>query len=201
MILIDRILLTEDVITERFACDVAKCRGACCTFPSDLGAPLFDEEIADLQKCLPHLSEYLPAKSLKIIKSKGVAQGTPGNYSTTIINNADCVFVYYEGDIARCAIERAFLDGKIKYRKPISCHLFPIRINKYGGSYLYYQEFKECIYALEKGQEKDIPLYEWVKDALIRAYGKEWYVKLLGYIKAKEKEYVPDFGRVHETVS
>ncbi len=183
MILIDNILVSDEIFTTKFSCELSECKGACCTFPGEYGAPVLDEEVAIIEDCLSVAFEYLPQKSIAIIKEKGFIEGSKGDFSTACIDKKDCVFVYYDSDIAKCALERAYFDGKIKFRKPLSCHLFPIRISDFGGDYLYYDEFTECKTALIHGEAKNTYIFENVKDALIRAYGTKWYNLLNEYSK------------------
>lgn len=186
MILIDKILVNEEIIETNFHCDLKQCKGACCTFRSEFGAPVLNSEISIIEEILPAAFEYLPKKSINIIKSKGFYEGVPGNYSTVCIDSTDCVFVFYEGDVAKCAIEKAYFDGKIKFRKPLSCHLFPIRVSDFGGEYIFYSQFSECSPALKLGERKDTKIYQFVKEALIRAYGEDWYEILDTYVKTQE---------------
>ena len=113
------------------------------------------------------------------MESEGFYEGREGKYTTVCINKKDCVFVYYEGKIALCALERAFSDGKTNFRKPISCHLFPIRVGNYGGKYIYYEKIEECEAAVCKGRKEHKYLGCSVKDSLIRAFGEEWTNKLI----------------------
>lgn len=185
MILIDNILVNEDILNTGFACDLKKCKGACCTFKGEFGAPVLDSEIEIIQECVVAASEYLSKRSKDIINKIGFVEGKPGDYSTVCIEQKDCVFVYFEGKIAKCALEKAYFNGKTKFRKPISCHLFPIRVNSFGKGFLYYAKFSECDTALENGDNLGIKMYEFVKDSLIRAYGEEWYEMLDQYVKSK----------------
>ena len=185
MILIDNIFVDEDITNVKFSCDLNRCKGACCTFPGELGAPVLDSEIKQIEAATEAASVYLSKKSLEIIKSRGVIEGTPGDYSTVCINKKDCVFVYYEGAIAKCSLERAYFDGKSDFRKPISCHLFPIRIRDKGGPVLYYQRIQECSPAIDKGEKDKIVMYKFLEEALVRKYGEEWYRKFIGYMESK----------------
>jgi len=188
MILIDNILVSEEILTTKFNCNLSECKGACCTFPGGYGAPILDEEIAMIEDCLSVAFEYLSPKSVTVIKEKGFVEGKEGNFSTVCIDKKDCVFVYYDGDIAKCALEKAYFDGKIKFRKPLSCHLFPVRVSNFSGDYLYYDEFSECKSALELGVSENIHIFENIKDAFIRAYGNDWYNLLTDYAKTLNQE-------------
>lgn len=186
MILVDDILVEDRIASTHFECDLQKCKGACCTFPGEYGAPLLDEEVDKIKEALPYAMEYLSEKSIKHIEEQGFIQGSPGEYTTTCIEKKDCVFVYYEGDIAFCSIEKAYRDGKIDFKKPISCHLFPIRVGNFNGKYLYYEKIPECNAALIRGKEKQVKIYQSVKEALIRAYGEDWYNNYINTIGKKE---------------
>jgi hypothetical protein len=113
------------------------------------------------------------------IERLGFYEGEPGDYATTCIDNEDCIFVYREDGIAKCAIERAFNDGRVTFRKPISCHLYPIRINRFGGDVLRYHEIAECKPAIEKGRKENINVVNFVRSALVRNYGEKWFDELV----------------------
>lgn len=187
MIVIDNVLIDNDIAKAEFACDLKECKGACCTFPGDSGAPLKKAEIPEIEKSLNAAKEYLSDRSLKVLEEKGFVEGPDDDITTVCIDKKDCVFVFYENDIAKCAIEKAFFDGKTDFRKPISCHLFPIRVGEFGGDRLYYEKFSECKPGRERGRKTKAPLIENVKEGLIRAYGTEWYEKLENEIKDNYK--------------
>lgn len=185
MILIGNILVDNEITKLKFLCNTDKCKGACCTFPGEVGAPLLDSEIELINNSIKPASEFLSERSKSVIKEEGAVQGAPGDYSTNCIDKKDCVFVYYEGDVAKCSIEKAYFSGKTNYRKPISCHLFPIRVSNFGGTYLYFSKYEECEPAFSYGEEQNVHLIEMLKDALVRAYGNDWYEYLFNYIMHK----------------
>lgn len=187
MYLIDKILVDDQIGKINFLCDLKECKGGCCTFEGEYGAPVLDSEVQQIYSVFDIVKEYLPPKALKTIEKYGSIEGSTGNYSTVTINKRDCVFVYYEGDVAKCAIEKAYFEGKINFRKPISCHLFPIRVSDFGGAYLYYQRFTECDPGLVLGQKEKLPMYKFLKEPLIRAYGQSWYEELENYLDALNK--------------
>ncbi|MCL5030047.1 MAG: DUF3109 family protein [Bacteroidetes bacterium] len=172
------VLIRSEIAEIKFACDLNKCKGACCTLESEFGAPLLKEEVDQIKSVLEVVKDYLPAKHKEEIDEFGFYELKHGELMTASVNNKACVFVYYENGIAKCGIERAFLDGKIKLRKPISCHLFPIRVSKFGGDILRFEKFSECSFALENGAKNNIKLVDFCKDALERLYGKKWYLTL-----------------------
>lgn len=178
---IDDVFVSNDLANTKFTCDLEKCKGACCTMESEYGAPLTKEEITKMKKILPVLKDYLPEHSWKQIQKNGFWEEKEETLMTTSINDRDCVFVYFEGDIAKCAIEKAYFDGKVKFRKPLSCHLFPIRVSYFGGPVLKYEKYADCEPALDNGLQTQISVYEFCKDALSRAFGNEWFNKLKSY--------------------
>ncbi len=175
MFIIGEAIVEEEIAVERFACDCSRCHGACCTLPGGRGAPLTDDETDEIKKAFPFAKGYLSGHNLDVISSIGMVEGSPGRYYTVCIEDKDCVFVYYEGGVARCALEKAYLDGLTKWRKPISCHLFPIRVGWNGAIRLRYERIPECLPGKELGTVKDVPLYEYLKEPLIRSFGEEWY--------------------------
>jgi len=186
MILADNILTDERIAGEYFECDLEQCKGACCTFPGEFGAPVLNEEVQKMNAVIEPASKYLSEKSKKYIETHGAVQGEPDKYSTVCIDKRDCVFVYYENDIALCAIEKAFFAGEIDFRKPISCHLFPIREVYFGGKCIHYEQIDECAEARVKGKANNNLLYKSLKEALVRAYGEQWYNEYVNTIESTE---------------
>jgi len=176
----------------KFACDLSVCKGACCTMPGAVGAPILEHEIAELERVLPAVLKYLPQQSIDVIEKKGVyVRDSRGELSIPVVNNADCVFVMYEGDIAFCAIEQAHRKGEISgFPKPISCHLFPIRIyptRRDNTYYVCYEEFDECSGGRSRGKSEEIPLVEFLTGPLTRALGEE-RVERLKEVFAQQKK-------------
>lgn len=167
------ISVDKDLLSTKFTCDLQKCNGACCTMESEYGAPLDKEELDKIKNNLEATFEFLPPLSIENIKQNGFYEKKHGYYFTKSINNKDCVFVYYEGLVAKCSLEKAYLLGKSNFRKPISCHLFPIRISNFGGEVLKFEEYSECSPALELGNETGINVLEFCKEALNSKYGKD----------------------------
>jgi hypothetical protein len=140
------------------------------------------EELELIEKNLESAKKYLSERNINYIEKKGFWEvDLEGSLTTLCINSRDCVFVYYEGDIAKCAIERAYFEGESDFRKPISCHLFPIRIR---GNNLVYEEFSICRPALEKGSEENIIMGNFLKDAIIRRFSEDFYNNLQNLINA-----------------
>lgn len=178
MIYIDGIAVEDDVVNSLFRCDLAKCKGACCTFPGDFGAPLLDSEVEQIEQSMAEAAKYLSDRSKSVLKYSGFYEGSEGSLTTMCIDRRDCVFVFYEGDIAKCALEAAYFAGKTEFRKPISCHLFPVRVREYSSLTLHYERISECLPGVKKGESESILLIDTIRDALVRAFGAEWAEKL-----------------------
>lgn len=168
----------------QFGCDILACKGACCTLPGGKGAPLLDEEIRSIEEAFPVVKSLLPKEHLEEIERTGLYEGKPGSYTTPCYDNRACVFVFYEAGIAKCAFERTLGQGKQQWRKPLSCHLFPIRVDGNAPDRLRYEWRSECEPALKRGGREQIFLTDFLRDALIRAYEKEWYRE---FVKACER--------------
>jgi hypothetical protein len=171
--------IEDDIAYERFACSLSDCKGACCTMAGGRGAPLLDDEVEMLNSALPSAILYVSEEHLAFIEKEGIIEGTPGMYATVCIDRRDCVFVYYENEIAKCSIERAWVEGKVEFRKPISCHLFPLRIGRINGERIRYESIEECLPARKAGANGNIYLHDFIKEALVRKYGEIWYADFL----------------------
>jgi hypothetical protein len=187
MFVIGEAVIDDEVGTELFCCDVKKCKGACCTLPGGRGAPLEDDEIPKLRKAYPTARQYLSQRNIDFIETHGMVDGFAGSFATTCIDNRDCVFVYYEADVARCALERAYEDGKTGWRKPISCHLFPIRVRSFGHDSLRYEQVAECEAGRRRGEAEQVRLHDFLKAPLTRKYGEEWYKNFLEHCRTQLK--------------
>lgn len=183
MIEIDNVIVLEDVITVKFTCDIAKCKGACCTLESSYGAPIKESEIPQIEEIIGSVLPLLSQRAKDIIEENGFWEIKQNDYFIRSVENKDCVFVYYDNGAAKCAIEKLYFDRKVKYRKPISCHLFPIRIAEFGGDVLRYEVFSECRHALEKGRETGLSVGQFCEDSLKRKYGEEWFKKFSEYFE------------------
>lgn len=172
------VLVRTEIAEMLFYCDLEKCKGACCTLESQFGAPLKMGEIYEIGEILEEVKGYLPVEHIKEIEEKGFYEKKSNELLTRSIDKKACVFVYYENDIARCGIEKAFLEGKSKFRKPISCHLFPIRVSDFGGDILKFEKFDECKPAFEKGKIQNTTVAEFCREPLNRLYGNNWYSQL-----------------------
>ena len=180
MIQIDDAIVALDIVEENFLCDLSACKGECCV-EGDSGAPLEDEEVKMLEEVLPLVWNDLSPAAKAIIKEQGVAyEDTDGEMVTSIVNGKDCVFTYYdEKGICKCAIEKAYRDGKTDFYKPISCHLYPIRLQRYREfTAVNYHRWRVCKAAVELGNKKGLKIYQFLKEPLIRRFGEAWYNEL-----------------------
>ena len=177
MIEIGRTILSRDVFEKHFLCDVFRCKGACC-IEGDSGAPLTDEESVLIEQEYPNFEEYLPLKHKKEIEKQGFTViDNDGDLVTPLVNERQCAYSFYnERGILKCAIEKAHFEGKFEFRKPISCHLFPIRITEYKRfDAVNYQELDICKPGRECGKSQKLALYKFLKEPLIKKYGANWF--------------------------
>ncbi|MBQ6037097.1 MAG: DUF3109 family protein [Bacteroidaceae bacterium] len=187
------VLISDEVLTERFICDLKECMGACC-IEGDAGAPLELDEVLEIEELLPVIWDNLDLQARKVINKQGVAYTDPeGQLVTSIVNGKDCVFTCYdEKGCCFCAIEKAFREGKTKFYKPISCHLYPIRVKQVGDmEALNYDRWTICKAALLLGQKEDVRVYEFLKEPLIRKFGEAWYQELVEAVEElKRRGYI-----------
>lgn len=183
MILIDEILVSEEILEEHFMCNLNACKGACC-WEGDYGAPLEPEEMQLLEDILPKIKPFLHSESHALLEEVGPYSYYDEKqiYGTTLHDNGACVFLRIDNKgTARCSIEEAYQMGEITFRKPISCHLYPVRVKTNaaaGFEAMNYDRWEICSDACTLGKERQMPLYRFVKDALIRKYGEAFYEKL-----------------------
>ena len=187
------VLISDEVLTERFVCDLEKCMGACC-IEVDAGAPVDLDEIMQIEEVLPVIWDQLSISARKVINKQGVAYADPeGQLVTSIVNNKDCVFTCYdEKGCCYCALEKAYREGKTKFYKPLSCHLYPIRHKKVGDlDALNYHRWDVCKAAVLLGEQLDVRVYEFLKEPLIRKFGEEWYHELEDAVaELKKRNYI-----------
>lgn len=175
---IDNVFINTDILEIKFTCNLTKCKGACCTMESKFSAPLSQSEISEIENILPIVKKYLPENHLHEIEQKGFWEQKEQSLMTRSVNSRDCVFIYYDDDIAKCGIEKAYSEGKIDFIKPLSCHLFPIRVSDFRGPILRYEEYHECKSALKNGLQRNLSLIGFCQDALERSFGKKWFEKV-----------------------
>jgi hypothetical protein len=180
MLEIQSTLVHEDILSENFVCNLNRCKGACCV-EGDSGAPLEKPELAILEEIYPLIKSYMTQKGIDAIEESGTwVKDFEGDYTTPCVDgNKECAYVTYENGISKCAIEKAYEDGIIHWKKPISCHLYPIRITSYPEfDTLHYDRWNICSPACSFGNELKVPVYKFLKDPLIRKYGADWYSDL-----------------------
>lgn len=180
-ILDDKYLLSEDIFDKNFVCNLKACKGACC-WVGEYGAPLQDDELDIIKSIYPAVKPYITERGIEEIESQGhYILDEDGEYSTTLIGEeGPCVYINYsENGTAYCGIEKAYLEGKINWRKPVSCHLYPIRLQQLPEYIaLNYEKWDICSDACKLGDELRVPVYRFLKDALIRRFGEDFYEKL-----------------------
>jgi Protein of unknown function (DUF3109) len=180
MILVENTVISDDVAEKFFVCNLEKCKGACCV-EGDLGAPLEESELPILDEIYEQVKPYLSEKGIKAIEKQGkYIKDWEGEFSTTTIDDKECAYaIYDQKGILKCAIEQAYLDKKITWKKPISCHLYPIRITKYDDyEAINYDRWHICSDACDLGDKLGVPVYQFLKEPLIRKYGEKWYKEL-----------------------
>ena len=191
MIQIDDKLISEDLFSEEFVCNLAKCKGICCV-EGDAGAPLDEEETHILDEIYPKIKPYLRPEGIQAIEEQGAyTLDFEGDLVTPLVNNAECAYVIFdEKGYTKCAIEKAYEDGVIDWQKPISCHLYPIRITEYSNfSAINYHEWDICSDACTLGKELGVKVYQFLKKPLIRKYGEDFYQTLSEAAEEWEKEF------------
>ena len=177
---IDDILVSSDIFTEEFCCDLEACKGICCV-EGDAGAPVTLDEIGGIEDALDTVWDDMSASAQAVVDKQGVAYtDRDGDLVTSIVGGKDCVFTCYEDDCCLCALERAYRSGKTGFCKPISCALYPIREKRLGNGMiaLNYNRWDVCRDAVKKGRELHLPVYKFLKEPLIRRFGAEFYEKL-----------------------
>jgi hypothetical protein len=177
MIEIGRVIISRDVFRKQFVCELLKCKGACCV-EGHSGAPLTPEEAKQIEQEYPHFERYIPEKHRTEIQKQGFSVIDQENDTVTpLVDKRQCAYSFFdEKGIVKCGIEKAYLEGKSSFRKPISCHLFPLRVTAYKRyDTVNYEELDICKPGRECGHSLQMPLFRFLKEPLIRKYGEEWY--------------------------
>jgi len=180
MFQLGKTIVSEDILDKEFVCNLATCKGECCV-AGEAGAPISLEERSILKDLYPKIKPFLREEGIKAIEEQGEYTTNPiGDYETTLINGKECAYaIFDENNIAKCAIEEAFNKGVIAFKKPISCHLYPIRVQEYSQLIaVNYHSWPICNDACTLGKQLKVPTYQFVKEALIRRFGQTWYEKL-----------------------
>lgn len=190
MIILGQTLLSDELYEERFVCDLPVCKGGCCV-EGDAGAPLEEEEARILEEIAGRVAPFMIAEGIEAVNSQGYwVKDAEGELTTPLVGGKQCAYVFFDDEgIAKCAIECAFEKGLVDFQKPVSCHLYPIRITKYPNyEALNYHRWPICDCARAKGKQLNVRVYEFLKDSLIRKYGEEWFEELEAYIRFSYKE-------------
>ena len=179
MLQIEDVIVSLDVFREKFLCDLDACKGICCV-EGDAGAPVELDEVAQLEEALPAVWDDLSPAAREVIDKQGVVYADrDGELVTSIVGGKDCVFPCYDENGCYCAIEKAYREGRVGFYKPISCHLYPIRVGNYGPyKALNYHRWSVCKAAVLLGEKEDVPVYKFLKEPLIRKFGETWYAEL-----------------------
>lgn len=191
MLQIQNALVSLDLIEKFFVCDLDKCLGECC-IEGDAGAPITEDEYKKLKVLVSEVWDDLLPESKKVIDESGVAYvDEEGDLVTQIVNGKNCVFTYYGKDgKCLCALEKAYREGRTDFYKPISCHLYPLRLTEYPTfTAVNYHSWKICKAAEVLGRAKGVRVYQFLKEPLIRRFGKEWYDELCLACEAYLDEY------------
>ncbi|WCC47133.1 DUF3109 family protein [Tenacibaculum finnmarkense] len=190
MFQLGKTLVSESIIDTDFVCNIASCKGACC-IDGDAGAPLEDEETKILEDIYPQIKPFLRQEGIDAIEKQGTwVTGDFGEAETPLINGADCAYVIFDDkNTALCAIEEAYNQGIVTWKKPVSCHLYPVRIKQYSEfSAVNYDKWDICDDACSLGKELQVPVYKFVKQALVRKFGQNWYDELEEVAEKRIKE-------------
>lgn len=189
MFQLGKTIVSEEIIENDFVCNLNACKGACCV-DGDAGAPLEEKETEKLVDIYSKVKPFLRPEGIEVIEKDGAfVKGEDGEWETPLINGSECAYVIFdEKNIAKCGIEEAYNQGKIKWKKPVSCHLYPVRVREYTGlTAVNYHKWQICDPACLLGEELKVPIYKFVKDALVRKFGKAWYEELEGVAKEHAK--------------
>ncbi len=194
MIAIDNVLLSDEIVEEQFVCDLSKCKGGCCV-DGDCGAPLTKEETEIIARIYPRIKDDLEPQYIAEIEKQGThTMDSQYGYVTPTVNGGICVYGYTdELGTVKCGIEKAWKAGKVDFRKPISCHLYPIRITAHDGYEAVNYEPRPtlCKPACKLGKQLKVPVYVFLKDSITRKYGPEFY----GTLEAVAKKMMKDKGK------
>ncbi|MCB0579138.1 MAG: DUF3109 family protein [Phaeodactylibacter sp.] len=183
MLMIGDVLISDDIIREQFLCNLNACKGACC-WEGDLGAPVAPEERYTLTRIFEAVRPFLRPAGIATIEQEGLwtHDEESGHYATPLIDGGPCAYMVYDDNgIAKCGLEQAYNAGKTDFRKPISCHLYPIRASvdeRAGMQALNYDRWDICSAACERGRQQQLPVYQFLREALIRKFGEDFYEEL-----------------------
>ncbi len=179
MFQLGKTIVSEDILEKEFVCNLSACKGGCC-IDGDAGAPLAESEKVILEEIYPAVKPFLRPEGVAAIEEQGTwVIGTDGTLETPLIDNKDCAYVIFDGQTALCGIEQAYNQGLISWKKPVSCHLYPIRVKDFFEfAAVNYDRWEICDDACSLGKELEVPVYKFVKEALVRRFGADWYAEL-----------------------
>ena len=179
MFQIGKTIVSEDILEKEFVCNLSACKGACCV-DGDAGAPLSQEETLIMESIFPKVKPFLRKEGIDAIEAQGTwTKGKEDDLETPLVDDKDCAYVIYDGATALCGIEQAYNQGVIDWKKPVSCHLYPIRVKDFTEfAAVNYDKWEICDDACSLGKELEVPVYKFVKEALIRRFGEDWYLEL-----------------------
>ncbi|MDG4949941.1 DUF3109 family protein [Weeksellaceae bacterium KMM 9724] len=181
MIQIDDTIISTDILRKEFVCNIQKCKGICCV-EGDSGAPLDEEELPILEEIFTDIKPFLRPEGIKAIEEQGTyVKDDDGDWVTPLVDGAECAYVIFdEKGITKCGIEKAYEEGATDFQKPISCHLYPVRVDKYKAfTAVNYHKWDICSDACTLGQELNVTVAEFLKEPLIKKFGQEWYDQLM----------------------
>ena len=179
MFQLNKTIVSEEILEKEFVCNLSACKGACCV-DGDAGAPLEEAETKILQEIYPKVKPFLRPEGIQAIEAQGTfVTGEDGEFETTLIEGRDCAYVIFDKQTALCGIEQAYNQGIVDWKKPVSCHLYPIRVKEYSDfAAVNYHKWHICSDACSLGKELEVPIYKFVKEALVRKFGQQWYDEL-----------------------
>ncbi|MBT6439327.1 MAG: DUF3109 family protein [Flavobacteriales bacterium] len=180
MIEIDKTLVSTELFEKKFVCDLAACKGACC-IEGDTGAPVSVDEIEILERIYDDVLPYMAPAGIEAIEAQDkYVLGEDGEFETPLVNQKECAYVFFDdNEVAKCAIEAAYIDGKVDFKKPVSCHLYPVRVTEYKRfDAVNFHDWNICEAACRCGEKLEVQLFRFLKDPLIRKFGEEWYEKM-----------------------
>ncbi len=179
MFQLGKTIVSEEILEKEFVCNLSACKGTCC-IDGDAGAPLTEEETKIMEAIYPKVKSYLRPEGIAAIEAQGTwVKGEDGDFETTLIEGKDCAYVIFDGETALCGIEQAYNEGIVDWKKPVSCHLYPIRVKDFTEfTAVNYDKWDICDDACTLGKELQVPVYKFVKEALVRKFGEDWYKEL-----------------------
>ena len=189
MFQIDKTLISEEIIENDFVCNLNACKGACCV-EGEAGAPLEDQETKIIESIFEQVRPFLRPEGIKVIEEQGTfVKGDDGEWETPLVNDKECAYVVFsENGITKCGLEQAYNAGVTNWKKPISCHLYPVRVKDYSEfAAVNYNKWDICDDACSLGKELQVPVYKFVKNALVRKFGQNWYDELEKVAEKQQK--------------